>query len=440
MFGAGFLAGVLTTVMVGALQRTLNSLDVPLLGRGGRLPQPSPSVSPAAARQANGLPGRELTQSMGDLAPYFTVVQMAEMTRKRLAMEAAADADFQRAKELAIQGIATRDAGREDGQETLDELLQQEYLWESAIRQLDQIPEDSVLAESAAEKREEYAAILQPVAKQIDRLQSAFLTEIAEGTDRPEAIRITLCHLSGECRDYQGDVPPESPASLIKVPVALVLIHKVTRENLDIEEPIRIDPRNWTETADGAGIFVDQEYPLRIVMERMINESNNIATNQLIDYLGWDYLEQTLEELGYTQTKVRSKLVGERVAPTYNRRIGDNTMTTNEVTEMMRQIYTLQNPDYELIMNGLVSQSDRELGWQAVSQLKNKRVAWIGEKTGQNLDVIGSTMAVKIDNERYVLTVTIDNSADQRMLRQVIQETIQYVLDNGHLVRIDRAR
>jgi beta-lactamase class A len=222
--------------------------------------------------------------------------------------------------------------------------------------------------------------------------------------------------------------------------VALVLMHKVTTEKINFEEPIYIDPRNWTETADGEGVFVKKEYPLRVVMERMINESNNIATNQLMDYLGWDYLNQTLEELGYTQTEVRTKLVGERIIPTHNRRVGTNEITTNELTDMMRQIYTFTNPEYEAILNGLVSQYDDEFGRQAVSQLKNKRVAWIGEKTGQNSKVIGSSMAVKIDKERYILTVTIDNSANQVMLRQVIRDTLQHILDEGHLVPVKQER
>jgi len=113
-------------------------------------------------------------------------------------------------------------------------------------------------------------------------------------------------------------------------------------------------------------------------------------------------------------------------------------MTTNEVTDMMRQVYTFEGPGSEEILDAMVGQYDWEFGYTAVIQLRNKRVAWIGEKTGQNSNVIGSSTAVKIDDERYVLTVTIDNSANQRMLRQVIGDTIQHVLDEGHLVPATR--
>jgi beta-lactamase class A len=438
IFGAGFLSGFIAAVTVGALKPTFTAMLLqtpPLSNAPGDESETQPFALPA---EQDGLPSAALTQGMGDLAPYFTVVQAARLTRERLQMEAEAEANLKRAKELAIQGIATRDAGREDGEETLEELQQQEYLWESALRQLDQIPEGSILADAVVEKREEYAAILAPVAEDIDQLQSAFLAEIAEATGRPRAIRITICHLSGECREYKGDQPPASPASLIKVPVAVLLMHKVTTENIDLSESMYVEPHNWTENASGAKIYVRREYPIREVMVRMIKESNNIATNQLIDYLGWEYMDDTLQELGYEKTKIRSKLIGDRTAPTRNRTVGRNVITSNEVTEMMRQIYTFTNPGDEEILDAMVGQYDWEFGYTAVSKLRSKRVAWIGEKTGQNSNVIGSSMAVKIDNERYVLTVTIDNSANQRMLRDVIGDVIEHILTEGHLVRTER--
>lgn len=433
VFGLGVLAGIAGAIALGWL--------LPMEPRSSPLPpartktapsRPLPSQASAETETA----ALQFTEA-DDLAAYFATPQTGR-TQRRLRQEMIAEANYVRAKELAIQGIATRDAGREDGEETLQELEQQEFLWEAALRQLDQISSDSLFFELAADRRETYAEILAPVAADIDKLQSVFLTEIAESTGRPQAIRITLCHLSGECRDYKGDIPPASPASLIKVPVAVALLHKVMDEDIDLDTPLYIDPHNWTENANGAKIYVRHEYPIREVMARMIKESNNIATNQLADYLGWEYLNETLDNMGYEKTRFRAKLIGDRTAPTRNRRVGTNVMTTNEVTEMMRQIYTFTNPGDDEILDALVGQYDWEFGYTAVKQVKNKRAAWIGEKTGQNSRVIGSSLAVKIDDERYVMTVTIDRSANQRMLRQVIGDVIRAVLDDGHLVRTSR--
>ncbi|MGF1457771.1 MAG: serine hydrolase [Leptolyngbyaceae cyanobacterium] len=431
VFGAGLLSGIAATVAVSALRPTLTTMWL----------QQPPTVAPTEPETAEATSpiASSPNQTVPDLAPYFTDVDAVRLTRERLEREAIAEANLKRSKELAIQGIAVRDAGREDDEETLAELQHQAFLWEAALRQLDQIPEESMLASTAAERRQGYEAILGPVQADIEQLQSAYLAEIAEATGRPHAIRITICHLSGKCHDYKGDQPPASPASLIKLPVAVVLMKKVEDEGIDLDEPMYIDSHNWTENANGAKIYIKHEYPIREVMVRMIKESNNIATNQLADYLGWEYMDKTLQELGYEQTKIRTKLTGDNTPPTRNRAVGRNVMTTNEVTEMMRQVYTFSGPGSEEILDAMVGQYDWDFGYAAVNQLRNKRVAWIGEKTGQNSNVIGSSTAVKIDDERYVLTVTIDNSANQKMLREVIGSTIQHILDEGHLVAPSRS-
>ncbi|MEM9768469.1 MAG: serine hydrolase [Cyanobacteria bacterium P01_D01_bin.71] len=430
LFGAGLVSGIAATIAIGAMRPTLTAMWLQPLPTG------TSTANSATADETQAL--AEASAAPIDLATYFTDVEAVRLTRQRLEMEAIADANLKRSKELAVQAIAVRDAGRKDDEETFPELQHQEFLWTAALRQLGQIPADSMLAEAAAEKREDYTAILGPVQKDIDQLKSTFLADIAEATGRPRAIRITICHLSGRCLDYRGDQPPASPASLIKLPVAVVLMKKATDESIDIGEKMYIDSHNWTENANGAKIFIKHEYPIREVMVRMIKESNNIATNQLLDYLGWEYMDETLQEMGYEETKIRTKLIGDRTAPTRNRAVGINVMTSNEVTEMMRQVYTFESPGAEEILDALVGQYDWEFGYTAVSKLRDKRVAWIGEKTGQNSKVIGSSTAVKIDDERYVLTVTIDNSANQRMLRQVIGDVIQHVLDDGHLVPVTR--
>ncbi|NJL86849.1 MAG: serine hydrolase [Leptolyngbyaceae cyanobacterium SM1_1_3] len=271
----------------------------------------------------------------------------------------------------------------------------------------------------------------------MDRAESGFLKEIAAATGRPGAIRISLCHVSGECRDFQGDAPPASPASLIKLPIAVALMEKVSKENIDLETKIYIEPSNFTENADGAKIFVDHEYTLREVMARMIKESNNIATNQLIDYIGRDTINQTFRDRGFKTTFVDYKLVGDSTYPSNAGSI-PNRMTSNELTEMMRQVYLFQHPGDEEILDALVGQYDWEFGYAAINELKNKRVHWIGEKLGQNSKVIGTALAFKVDDQRYVMTVTIDHSANQRALRDTIKAVIQHILQENHLVPVEQ--
>ncbi|WP_008309524.1 serine hydrolase [Leptolyngbya sp. PCC 6406] len=433
---------VAAAVVYPTLALAPDEVDHPLLAQMGRTKDIRTLhwLQQQAQRELAQVSPPRLSQDFQALAPYFLWTQVVYRLNQRVDQETTAAADYERALELATQAIITRNQAREEPASDQPLLQQEAYLWQAAIAQLEQISPHSLMAEAAATKKAEYIAAAEPVAVQVELTESDFLKAIAEATGRPGAIRITLCHLSGACRNYQGDVPPASPASLIKLPVAVALMDKVVKEGIDLDQPVYVEPYNWTENANGAKIFVDREYPLREVMARMIKESNNIATNQLADYIGWETMNQTLEERGFPNTTVNTKLAGDSTLPSVNRNSGGgpNTMTSNEVTEMMRQIYTFAHPGDEEILDALVGQYDWDFGYRAVNQLRNKRVAWIGEKTGQNSRVIGSTLAVKIDDERYVMTVTIDNSGNQVMLREVIQGVIQHVLDEGHLVTQNR--
>ncbi|MGD1904842.1 MAG: serine hydrolase [Leptolyngbyaceae cyanobacterium] len=373
-------------------------------------------------------------RDVGALQPYLDLTDIAAEAERRVAVETTAEQDFNRALELAREAIRVRDQSRDSDAITLDALEEQEALWGEAIAHLQNIPEEAFVWELAQTKVADYRHIASFVTVNVDARQSDFLAAIAEEAGPARTVRISVCHLSGECRHFQGDIPPASPASLIKLPMAVALMQMVTTQNVDLDEEVYVDPHNWTENARGAKIFVDRTYSLREVMVRMIKESNNIATNQLVDYMGWEFINTTLADLGYPGTTVHTKLVGNRTFPTRNRGSGPNTMTANEVTEMMRQIYTFAHDGDEEILDALVGQYDWDFGYKAVKQLKSERVAWIGEKTGQNSKMIGSSVAVKIDDERYVMTVTIDHSGNQQRLRQVIKSVIQHILDDGHFV------
>lgn len=374
------------------------------------------------------------SQNAEVLAPYFTWSQITARINQRLTWEEAASARYVLAQELADQAQSAGSGPLDDLSIGALETLRD--LWLAAIAELDRVAPQSSWAEPAAEKRRQYLLEVARVDQQLEVAQSEFLADIAVETGRPDAVRITLCHESGVCRNYQGDIPPASPASLIKLPIAVALLAQVEADNIDLNTQVYVDPFNWTENATGARIFVDEEYSLREIMVRMIRESNNIATNQLVDYIGWEAMNQIMVERGFPNIEINTKLAGDRTLPSVNNNSGGgpNRLTTNEVTEMMRQVYTFTHPGDGEILDALVGQYDWDFGYTAINRMRNSRVAWIGEKTGQNSRVIGTTLAVKVDDERYFMTVTLDNSGNQVMLRQVITEVVQHILDHGHLV------
>ncbi|HEY9625292.1 MAG TPA: serine hydrolase [Crinalium sp.] len=309
--------------------------------------------------------------------------------------------------------------------ETLGKLA---ALWRQSIQSLQAIPNDTLMTQMAASKLVEYQANSKAASYKYDTARSGFLEAIAERTGLPTTdVFITVCTLEGECRRWQGNVEPASPASLIKVPIAIAFMQKVTSENINLDTKITVNPGNYTE--DASDIWAGSEYPLRKLLMRMINQSSNIATNQLIDFVGREYINRTLRDRGFTVTFVDYKLVGDSVYPANAGSI-PNRFTTDELTEMMRQIYKEEHPGDNILIEALASQYDTVLGYDG---LRNSKAIWMGEKTGQNSQMLGTTLAFTINGKYYIATIALNYSANESAIRQCVNDIAKYIERQGHL-------
>lgn len=359
----------------------------------------------------------------GIFSPPTEMLQTLQAVEIRIQVEETAKQNWDQAIRLATEAVATQ----KQSDRSVEATEKIYSLWNDAISSLRSVPEQSLWAERAAAKAEEYEGYLQFASYNYDTARSGFLEPIAQKTGLGlERVHITVCHAaSRECRRLNGSAPPESPASLIKVPVAVAVMEKVASENIDLDTPILIDRGNYTE--DASDIWVGSEYPLRRVLLRMIEHSSNIATNQLIDYVGRDRINQILSDRGYRVTRVNTKLVGEYTYPS-NAGVGPNEINTDELTEMMVSIYNQEHPGDDELIKTLMSQDDLVLGHQG---LRNSKAFWMGEKTGQNSNALGTTVSFMLDNEYYVLSVVLDNSGNERAIRETVNAIANHIDQNG---------
>lgn len=258
--------------------------------------------------------------------------------------------------------------------------------------------------------------------------KSEFLRHIAKESGLSSVAHITVCSLKKECRNLRGDQEPESVASLIKVPIAEVLLYKIVTEKVNLQTPIYLDSDNFTE--DSSQLEVETYYPLgRLLAETIIN-SSNMAPNQLIDYMGWEYMNEVLEKQGYKKTWIASKFAGETTMPLGMEDWGKNSLTSNELTAMMVRIYNSNSPGDRYLVKLLEKQHDREFGFAALQGSKSK---WLGEKTGQNSLAIGTTVAMQIQGKIYILTVIDDGEYTDVALRKAIRKVADYIATKGSL-------
>ncbi len=349
------------------------------------------------------------------------LLQELESVEVQILVEQRANDNFQQAVRLANQALET---GRETNQ-SIDSSRKIQFLWQQALDNLSEVPKNSFLASLTASKTEEYGKNLTAATFQVKQAKSDFLGSVARESGLSDQASIGICQLSRDCIHLRGNSPPVSPASLIKLPIAVALMQKVEQEKISLNKPVFVDPGNFTEDSS-TQIVSDQNYPLQTLLEEMIDRSSNIATNQLIDYLGSDYINQFLENRGYQVTRVNFKLMGKNIRPT-NPGTGANRVTVNELTEMMVQIYNGETPGAKMLVETLNRQYDRNLGFAA---LQGTKAQWLGEKTGENSLVLGTTLAMSIDGEAYMMTVIDKSSGSDIEMRRSIAKIADYIARN----------
>ncbi len=136
---------------------------------------------------------------------------------------------------------------------------------------------------------------------------SQILAQIAQASGLSSKVKITVCNLQRTCWHLRGNQVPISVASLMKVPSAVTLLDRVNRQKIPLNNQIYISEGNFTE--DAFDLKVEKKYPLGKLLLEMIVNSSNIAPNQLIDYLGRNYINQVLESRGYRATRVYAKFM-----------------------------------------------------------------------------------------------------------------------------------
>jgi len=353
-------------------------------------------------------------------SPQEQLLSQLQAVEVQILVEQRAKDDLQQAVRLANRAVETK---RQQNQ-SIESSQQTQFLWNQALNNLQSVPQNSFLASLTASKTQEYRENLTAATSQVQQAKSDFLAAVARESGLSGQASIGICRLSRECVHLRGDVPPVSPASLIKVPIAVALMQKVETEKISLNKEVFVNRGNFTEDSS-TKILSPKNYPLKTLLEEMIDRSSNTATNQLIDYLGWDYINQFLDNRGYQVTRVKFKLMGEKIMPA-NPGFGRNRVTANELTEMMVQIYNGETPGAKQLIEILNGQYDRALGFAA---LQGTQAQWLGEKTGQNSLVLGTTLAMSIDGEAYVMTVIDTRSGDLQM-RQSISKIADYISRN----------
>jgi beta-lactamase class A len=156
---------------------------------------------------------------------------------------------------------------------------------------------------------------------------------------------VVLDPLTGESLSIRGDERFPT-ASNIKVPILFQLFHQVEQGRIRLDEPlVMLD----VDRVGGSGILQHFDAPLEITVKDaatfMISQSDNTATNLIVDKLGIRAVNERMDSLGYPQTRLWAKVSRSRetsIDPDSSRVFGLGVTTPMESARRFASLYRLE--------------------------------------------------------------------------------------------------
>ncbi|MBX6316209.1 MAG: serine hydrolase [Isosphaeraceae bacterium] len=156
-------------------------------------------------------------------------------------------------------------------------------------------------------------------------------------------VAVAVKHLkTGESFAYHADDPMPT-ASLIKFPVMVEAYRQAAEGMIDLEAMVTL---KQGDKVPGSGILTYHFsegacFPLKDAIHLMIVYSDNTATNLVLDAIGIGATAETMEKMGYPNTKLHAKVFRREtsVFPERSRQFGLGSTTANEMIRLCEALY-----------------------------------------------------------------------------------------------------
>lgn len=131
----------------------------------------------------------------------------------------------------------------------------------------------------------------------------------AQATGFPGKVSYLYQDLKEPVRSFMcGKEEQVVSASTIKVPIMLCLFEKMQKESIDLRYKLLVKK---CQILDDTTVFEygEQEASLEELIVWMIENSDNTATNVLMEYIGFDEMNRFFEKMGLCKTKVERMML-----------------------------------------------------------------------------------------------------------------------------------
>ncbi len=192
-------------------------------------------------------------------------------------------------------------------------------------------------------------------------------------------------------------------ASMIKVFILAAAMENVHNGRVDLNDTIVLTPAN---KVGGAGVISEYEagtvFSLDKLMQLMITESDNTATNMLIDYLGMDMINNYIQRNGYSDTVLQRKMMDSKAIQEGR----ENYTSVTDLGNFFIKLYKHELIGYEQdekMIEYLKGQTDTEC---FPSTLPNSIIA---HKTGELVGMYNDGGIIYNRKKNIVLVIMAEN-------------------------------
>lgn len=213
-----------------------------------------------------------------------------------------------------------------------------------------------------------------------------------------------------------------SAASLIKIPILIEGFRQYDKGLLDIQKYIPIE----TESVGGAGVLqaLSEGLEMRIIdlMTLMIIVSDNIATNLLIEQLGWSEINQCMKDLGLKGTVLKRKMMDFTALENGI----DNCTTANDMIMCLKAINEQKYLSMKSSKKALMIMRKQQFRDKLSRDLDLENVQVAG-KTGELPGIEHDCAIIHYGDKTIYTAVLIDQLPHQENGRQTIAQIGKYI-------------
>ncbi|MGL5615733.1 MAG: serine hydrolase [Sarcina sp.] len=190
-------------------------------------------------------------------------------------------------------------------------------------------------------------------------------------------------------------------AGCMKLPIAIAVIKEEEKGNISFLDKVKIEGK---DKVYGTGIiheFNEREYTIFELLVAMLIQSDNTATNKLIDILTMESINAAIKEMGLKNTELNRKTCDERG----EKQEIENITSAYDLSLMWKHLYkgTYLNENNSTMLIDILRRQ----------QIKNKLALYIPDnlkydissKTGDKLAVENDTELISLSKGNFAFTV-----------------------------------